>query len=209
MANEVWCCEDEDWEINCEEMRYLANDVTYQEEATGQRRMTACIPGHLASPIYGEEVDMLMSGKKIRRSCYRHRKVRAHIEQCTSFRELTDPMGSLELWIMGRPISKSTVDMRMLRNKHTTLYTAQAALSFVRELYTQAFLSAWVNLLRAPLISRDTIRARDPTYIFRLFLSEAWKGHPPLIDRRYATFVDRIMYKSIMYQTSISQESRV
>nr|QEM39203.1 RNA-dependent RNA polymerase [Aedes aegypti anphevirus] len=113
MANEVWCCEDEDWEINCEEMRYLANDVTYQEEATGQRRMTACIPGHLASPIYGEEVDMLMSGKKIRRSCYRHRKVRAHIEQCTSFRELTDPMGSLELWIMGRPISKSTVDMRI------------------------------------------------------------------------------------------------
>lgn len=109
---DYWC-DDLGWDGACDELKYMGTDASFSEDVSGNRRITACIPGHLASPIYGEEIDMILSGKIKYRSCYRHRKLIPIVEQCKSFRELVDPMKDLENWIHTYPVNDRAVNTRI------------------------------------------------------------------------------------------------
>ncbi|QBK47216.1 RdRP [Anopheles marajoara virus] len=72
------------------------------EEGEGSRGdvddTSACISGHLSQPIYGGEVDMLLTGG-IKWLCYRHRKLSKVCAGCFSFREYPRIYDDIEEWL--------------------------------------------------------------------------------------------------------------
>lgn len=90
------------------------SDKSDDEENKDERWVEkTCIPGHLASPINGEEVELLLNGDKKTLQCGRHRKLKKTFFDCKSFKELKDPLGTAEEWFVNNfDVSESSVRKR-------------------------------------------------------------------------------------------------
>lgn len=84
-----------------------------KEAEKDSKRFFTCIPGHLSAPIYGEEVDMILTAEKKIFTCKRHRLLYDKVKECRNFRELKDPYSEIDTWIRSLSLDRKTVQSRM------------------------------------------------------------------------------------------------
>ncbi|AJG39227.1 RNA-dependent RNA polymerase [Xincheng Mosquito Virus] len=84
-----------------------------KEAEKDAKRFLTCIPGHLSAPIYGEEVDMLLSAEKKIFTCKRHKLLFDRVKGCRNFRDLRDPYTEIDTWIQSIILDRKKVHSRM------------------------------------------------------------------------------------------------
>lgn len=98
--------------IECEELFGNEEENNKKEEPDDLGRRTTSLPGHLSSPIYGGEVDMLLETDPKNLTCKRHKMLYPVVKNCKSFRLLSNPMSDVQAWAKSTTIKDKSLDNR-------------------------------------------------------------------------------------------------